>query len=155
MAYNETNETAWGSSVGFNIDGTPIGIVKQDSISVETADGTKLEWKAVGGKVIDQLQGEPTVTVKCVVKNLNKSNLEKFWKIEEEGDKIKVLGMTNAAKYAISIGSDVVGAEIFTAPKCAVAMRPKFAENEGWTQEVEFTLLEKNGVLFEISQKQE
>lgn len=167
MAWKETSATAWGSKVQIKL-GTPatgnamstslagIGVIKEDSIAVETADGTNLEWKGVGGKLIDQLKGEPTITIKCIVKNLNKSNLSKFWNVQEDATsgKLKVLGMTNSTKYSVLLGSDVVDSETFEAPYCSVGMKPVYSEKEGWGQEVEFTLLSpgEGKPLFEIGQ---
>ncbi len=157
MSWEETTATAWGSTIGFKI-GTPenkematnlvnIGIVKEDSINVELADGTKLEWRAVGGKLIDILQGEPTFTISLIVKNLNKSNLEKFWNIEEDEStgELKIFGLSTSKKYSILMGSEVKDSEVFKAPYCSVSMKPHFSEKEGWTQEVSFTLLDRGG----------
>lgn len=166
MAWKETTATAWGD-IEFKI-GTPsadngmstsldsIGTVKEDSIGVETQDGTTKEWRAVNGKLIDELKGEPILKVKCFVKNLNKSNLGKFWNVSENATtgELEVKGLTNANKYSISFGSNVKESEEFKAPYCSVSMKPAFDEKEGWGQEIEFTLLSpgEGKALFNISQ---
>ncbi len=167
MAWTKTSATAWGEVV-MKI-GTPtennamsenlasIGYVKEDSISLETEDGEKLEWKAVGGKVVDTLTKEGKISIKCQIKNLNKENLEKFWNIEEDeaSGKLKVLGMTNSNKYSVLLEPKVEKAETFEAPYCSVSMKPTFTEKEGWGQEVTFTLLSggEGNPLFLIGQK--
>ncbi len=166
MAWKDTKATAWGT-IEIKI-GTPkagnamstslvsIGTIKEDSISLETEEGTKYEWKGTGGVIIDTLVGEGTVKVKCKIKNLNKSNLEKFCNVTENSDgKIEVKGLTTSNKYSISMESKVSGSETFEAPYCSVAMKPTFSEKDGWEQEVEFTLLSggEGKPLFIIGQK--
>ena len=83
MAYVDNNATAWGEiEFKFGAPGAAgamgtvlktLGIVKEDSFSFETEDGKELEWKAIGGKIIDRMKGEPTLKAKCTVKNLNKA----------------------------------------------------------------------------------
>ncbi len=166
MAWKETENKAWGE-IDFKI-GTPkagnlmstalstIGNVKEDSISIETEDGGKLEWKATGGRVIDTLQKEGKITIKCTVNNLKKATLEKFWNVTENSEgKLEVHGMTSSNKLSVAFASKVAGTETFEAPYCSVSMKPKFSEKDGWEQEVEFTLLRgsETAPLFVIGQK--
>ncbi len=166
MAWKETSATAWGeidvkigtpkTGNGMSASMVSIGNVKEESISIETEDGTKLEWKATGGKVIDTLTQGGKISVKCKVKNLNKSNLEKFWDVTEDSSgKLQVMGMTTSNKYSVSLEPKATGAEVFEAPYCAVSMKPTFSEKDGWEQEVTFTLLSggEGKPLFTIGQK--
>lgn len=151
MAWTDTSATAWG---GLDIKiGTPaalnamsttlatIGNVKEDSFSLETEDGKKLEWYATGHNLIDQLRLQPTITLKCSVKNLNFANLSKFWNVTDGADGIKVVNMTTSTKFSVSIASKVAGSEALEIPYCSVYMKASYSEDSGFGQDVEFTIL--------------
>ena len=101
MAYTDNNATAWGE-IEFKFAtagaggamGTPLktlGVVKDESgYSIEKEDGKEYKYTAIGGKVIDQMKGEPTYKIKLVVKNLNKALLSEIWDVTETGDKLAV-----------------------------------------------------------------
>ena len=93
MAYTNSNGTAWGE-VEFKY-GAPgvggamgtvlktLGIIKEGSYSIEKEDGKEYKYTAIGGKVIDQMKGEPIYKAKCTVKNIKKELLSEIWDIEE------------------------------------------------------------------------
>lgn len=166
MAWTETSASAWGN-LTIKI-GTPgannamstslsaIGTVKEDSFSVETEDGKKLQWFSTGHNLVDELQTQPTLILKMQVKNLNKSALTKFWDVEEDGTtgKLKVNAMMTTDKFSVSIQSEVVGSETLEIPYCSVSMKPVYSEDSGWEQEVQFTVLSPGSgqPLFQIGQ---
>lgn len=155
MPYTDNNNTAWGEIALKIGDANPtgamqttlesIGIVKEDSISIDTQDGKKMEWKAVGGAVIDSLQGEPTLTIKAHVKNLNKTALSKFWTVKEATDNLEVSGFTNTKKFAISLEPSVVGAEVTNYPLTTINAKPVFKEDAGWGLDIEIKILKPAG----------
>lgn len=165
-AWSNTSASAWGQ-LDIQI-GTPgalnamsavlasIGNVKEDSFSLETEDGKKLQWFATGHSLIDELVLQPTLTLKLQIKNLNLANLLKFWDVEEDATlgKIKVKAMTTSLKYSVKITPKVIGAETLEIPYCAVNMKPSYTEDSGWGQEVTFTILSPgaNLPLFQIGQ---
>lgn len=43
--------------------------------------------------------------------------------------------------FSVKMASKVVGSDSLEAPKCTVSVKPVFSEKEGWSAEVEFTIL--------------
>lgn len=165
MAYTDNNNTAWGEislKIGdANPNGTmqqtleSIGVVKEDSIAIDTQEGKKMEWKAVGGAVIDSMQTEPTLSIKAHVKNLNKAVLSKFWNVTETADNLEVSGFTNTRKFAISLEPSVLGAEVTNYPLTTISAKPSFKEDAGWGLDVEIKVLKpaNNKPIMIISRK--
>lgn len=151
MAWTETAASAWGElDIQIGVPGalnvmstalSSIGNVKEDSFSLETEDGTKLQWFASGHNLVDELRLQPTLTLKMSIKNLNLSNLSKFWAVTENVDKIEVDAMMTSDKFSVSIAPLVSGAEKLEIPYCAVSMKPTYSEDAGYGQDVEFTIL--------------
>lgn len=151
MAWTETNATAWGEltiSLGDSTGNetmqsalTSIGNVKQDSVSIEMEDGDTKEWKAVGGRVVDKAEGEPTVIVKAHVKNLNMSALSKFWKVTEASGALSVTSFRSDKKFAVKIEPSVIGGEIVEIPMASVKANIAYDENGGYGLDVSFTVL--------------
>ena len=164
MAWTPTAQSAWGElDIQIGVPGalnvmstalSSIGNVKEDSFSLETEDGTKLQWFATGHNLIDELRTQPTLTLKMNIKNLNLANLSKFWSVTESVDTIEVDAMMTSNKYSVSIAPKVVGAEKLDIPYCAVSMKPTYSEDAGFGQDVEFTILRPKAgdPLFVISQ---
>ena len=151
MAWTETSASAWG---GLDIKiGTPaalnamsttlasIGNVKEDSFSIETEDGKKLQWFASGHNLIDELRLQAVLTIKCSIKNLNLSNLSKFWTVTDDEAGIKVMNMNTSSKFSVRISTGVVGSEALDIPYCSVYMKASYSEDSGFGQDVEFTIL--------------
>lgn len=162
MAWTETSATAWGSidiKIGtpglaniMSADLASLGNIKENSFSVETEDGTKLQWFATGHNLIDELRLQSTITIKCSIKNLNLSTLSKFWSVTDDTSGIKVMSMTTSAKFSVQIGSPVVGSEVLEIPYASVYMKATYAEDSGYGQDVEFTVIRgsKTAPLFTI-----
>jgi len=164
--WTETSATAWGElEVKIGTPGVSntmstslasIGVVKEDSFSLETEDGKKLQWFTTGHGLVDELKTQPTLMLKLHLKNLNLSALENFWDVTEnitEGT-IEVNAMMTTAKHSVYIGSKVVGSEALEIPYCSVSMKPVYSEDSGWGQEIEFTILSPSAgaPLFVITQ---
>ena len=151
MAYTDNNATAWGElEFKFGAPGAggamgtvlkTLGIVKEDSFSFETEDGKELEWKAIGGKIIDRMKGEPTLKVKCTVKNLNKALLSEIWDIEELGDKLIIKSFVSTKKFSFSIVPKVSGAEKIDMFYCTVSGKLNYTGDSGYNVDVEITIL--------------
>ncbi len=154
MPYKDTTATAWGEEKIYIADAKEdgampnasefklLGNIKEDSISIDTQEGKKYEWKATGGRVVDSYQGEPTHSVKCVVKNLNKSVLEKVWKVKEVGNALHIESFSMNKKYAIKMDSEVEGAEVVKFAKCAVSAKQIYSGDNGFELEVTFSILD-------------
>lgn len=152
MAWKETTATAW-NGIEFQV-GTPgannamatsfasIGRIKE--MSLETEEGDKKEWKDINGDIVDELTQEGKLIWNVTVKNLNKSNLEKFWDIEEDGptSTLKIKKMSTSKKYSVKIINTVQNAEVFSAAYCSVTAKPTFGQDDGYLLEIKFTVLD-------------
>jgi hypothetical protein len=165
MPWTETSQSAWGEleiKIGvpgaLNVMSTSlalIGNVKEDSFSIETEEGKKLQWFATGHNLVDELRLQGTLTLKLSVKNLNLAGLSKFWDVTEGvGGNIEVDNMSTSNKYSVKIASKVVGSETLLIPYCSVSMKPTYSEDSGFGQDIEFTILRPSvgAPLFEIGQ---
>lgn len=158
-------ETAWGK-IEMEI-GTPaanggmseslesIGLLKEDTLSIEAADGTVLELYTSGHELRDELKGEPTITVKATIIEMPEAVRAKIWEIESVdtagNPKYRVKSLVSNRKWSTRFASQVVGSETFEAPYCSMSMKPVFSEKEGWSAEVEFKLLRgQAGYLFDF-----
>lgn len=164
MAWKETTATAWDGiilKIGVPDSGNAmssslsvLGYIKE--MSMETEDGEKKEWKDINGKLIDELTQEGTLKWNVTLKNLNKSVLEKVWNIEEDPSdgSLKVKNLSTSKKYSIQIGNSVKESEVFSAPYCSVTAKPAFSKDDGYTLELQFTILSpgEGKELFVISQ---
>lgn len=162
--WKETSSTAWDGmelKIGVpalnNAMSTSLAVLGHiKEMLMETEDGEKKEWKDINGKVIDELIQEGKIKWKVTLKNWNKSALEKLWNIEEDtsNGSLKVKGMSTSKKYSIQIASSVQNAETFSAPYCSVTAKPNYSKDDGYTLDIEFTILSPgNGKeLFVISQ---
>lgn len=163
MAWTETRDTAWGgaeikignagSSGAMGSSLADIGFIKEGSISLEVQDGTTKEWKATGGSIIDVLKTEPTLRVKCHVKNLNKSIIEKVWTVKDSNNDVEVLSLINSTKQSVQLGNQVSGSELLKFPLCSVEASPVYSEDAGYGLDITFTVLSpgKGKPLFIIS----
>lgn len=164
MAWTNTQASSWGElEISIGIPGalnimsvalTTIGQVKEDSFSLETEDGKKLQWFATGHNLIDELRLQATLMIKLSIKNLNLSELSRFWDVTESTDDIDVNTMTTSIKYSVKIASKVVGSEVLEIPYCSVYMKSTYSEDAGFGQDVEFTVLRGavDAPLFQIKQ---
>ena len=151
MAFIDNNATAWGElEFKFGAPGAAgamgtvlktLGIVKEDSFSFETEDGKELKWTAIGGKIVDQMKSEPTLKVKCTVKNLNKALLSEIWDIEEVGDKLIIKSFVSTKKFSFSIVPKVSGAEKIDMFYCTVSGKLNYTGDSGYNIDVEITIL--------------
>jgi hypothetical protein len=144
-------KTAWGEQVvSIGTPGTgdimattlaDIGLIKEESISFEKADGTKLELFSTGHNLVDSLRTEPIITLKMTLIGITDSARQMFWKTTTALGRTTVKSLVNSTKYSVKLASKVVGADTLEAPYCEVSMGPLFAEKEGFTAEVAFTFL--------------
>ena len=151
MAYTNSNGTAWGE-VEFKY-GAPgaggamgtvlktLGIIKEGSYSIEKEDGKEYKYTAIGGKVIDQMKGEPTYKAKCTVKNIKKELLSEIWDVEEVGDKIIVKSFVSSKKFSVSIIPKMSGAEKVDIFYCTMTGTLVYNEESGYDIEIEITML--------------
>jgi hypothetical protein len=151
--------TAWGEQVvsfGTPAAGdtmsaslTDIGKIKEDTVSIEKADGTVLELFSTGHNLVDKLKGEPTLTLKFTLIGITAAAIALFWDATLVSTRTTVKSLVNSDKLSVKLASKVVGADTLEAPYCEVSMGPLFAEKEGWTAEISVTIIKgASGNLF-------
>lgn len=143
--------TAWGEviiSFGTPAAGdamsatlTDIGKIKEDTVSIEKADGTVLELFSTGHNLVDKLKGEPTLTLKATLIGITAAAVALFWETTTVTTRTAVASLVNSTKKSVKLASKVVGSDTFEAPYCEVSMGPLFSEKEGWTAEVSITVI--------------
>lgn len=160
MAYTDNNATAWGE-VEFKF-GAPgaggamgtvlktLGIVKEGSYSIDKEDGKVYKYTAIGGKVIDQMKGEPTYKFKCTVKNFSKALLSEIWDIEEVGDKLVMKSFVSKKKFSASIIPKVSGAEKVDIFYCSMTGTLTYDEESGYNIDIEITPIDGGKGYFSI-----
>lgn len=158
-------KTAWGETLlKFGLTGAgdamsaslgTMGIVKEDSISLDPTDGTKLQLFGSGHVLLDQLTNEPTLTLKAIIVGIPDAIKEAFWGAETTGvgdaSTTEVSSLVNSKKFSVVMETKVVGSETFEAPLCSISMTPLISEKEGWTASVTIDILKgATGKLFKF-----
>ena len=149
--------TAWGTitmSVAAtgtgDVMGSPLvslGNIKEDSISISPEDGGAMQLYGTGHVLIDELKNEPTLKVNATLIGI--ANATQFWTMD--GSTKKVKSLISSSNWSVKFASSVSGSDTFLAPKCRIAATPVFGEKEGWTVNLEITLLMgATGDLFEF-----
>lgn len=160
MAFIDNNATAWGElEFKFGAPGAggamgtvlkTLGIVKEGSYSIEKEDGKEYKYTAIGGKVIDQMKGEPTYKFKCTVKNFSKALLSEIWDIEEVGDKLVMKSFVSKKKFSVSIIPKVSGAEKVDIFYCSMTGTLTYDEESGYNIDIEITPIDGGKGYFSI-----
>ncbi len=159
-------KTAWGE-IEMKFAETPvdetmpttmetIGEILEGSLALEKEDGTKLQLFKEGHILVDELQQEPTLKVKATIIGIPNAIKEKFWETEKTGngdvEKFAVKSLVNSKKFAIAFAAvKVPGSETFEAMKCTISMSPLYSSTQGWTSDVEITIIKGlTGKLFQF-----
>ena len=160
MAFIDNNATAWGEiEFKFGAPGVggamgtvlkTLGIVKEGSYSIDKEDGKEYKYTAIGGKVIDQMKGEPTYKFKCTVKNFSKALLSEIWDIEEVGDKLVMKSFVSKKKFSASIIPKVSGAEKVDIFYCSMTGTLTYDEESGYNIDIEITPIDGGKGYFSI-----
>lgn len=139
-------KTAWGETevlIGATgekgAEGTALvklGHVKEGSISISQEEGTKKEWKATGGVVIDSYIAPGKLTVSFTVKNLNEEVLERFFEVKSANNKLTIASLSNDKEYTIKIDHKGAGVEVLTFPRTKISAKLLFSEEDGYGLEL-------------------
>lgn len=151
--------TAWGEQIvsfgtpaagdAMSASLTSIGTIKEDSVSIEKADGTVLELYGTGHVLVDKLKGEPSLTLKFTLVGISDAAIALFWDAAKVTTRTSVASLVNSTKKSVKLASKVVGSDTLEAPYCEVSMGPLFSEKEGWTAEISVTIIKgATGKLF-------
>lgn len=160
------SKTAWGEvEMSFAVTSeaetmpeslTSIGEILEGSLGLEKEDGTKLQLFKEGHVLVDELQQEPTLKVKATIIGIPDAIKSQFWETTTTGtgdaQKHEVKSLISTSKFAIKFAaSKVKGSDTFEAPKCSIVLSPLYSSSQGWTCDVQITLLKaKTGVLFQF-----
>lgn len=163
-----TAATAWGDTHIYL--GTPgangamasslddLGIIDEDGLSLETADGNAIQLKDINGKLIDELTQEPELTVNFTLLKPSEETRGKFWDMEENGTgatrKVQVKSLVTLQKYSLKFANPKqVGSETFEAPYCSVTMKPNWSASKGFYAECSAKLINGDaGYLFSFGE---
>ena len=148
--------TAWGETLleyatplSGGVMGTTwetMGTVKEDSLAFETADGTKLQLWGSGHVLVDEMLNEGTINLKSTILKIPDAIKEDFWAFDN-GTK-QVSSLVNSTHFSIRMRSKIAGSETFLAPWCSVNMKPMYSEKEGWTADVNISILKGDADYF-------
>lgn len=149
--------TAWGevemsvADTGLaDVMGSPLeslGYIKEDSLVIVPEDGGALQLFGSGHVLLDELKNEPTLKVNCTLIGI--ANATQFWTLD--GATQKVQSLINSGNFSIQFAAKVVGSDTFMAPKCKIYATPVYSEKEGWTVNLEITIVKgEAGYLFEF-----
>ena len=150
--------TAWGTIVmsvattgALDVMGTPLvslGVIKEDSMSIAPEDGGSMQLFGTGHVLVDELKNEPSLKINATLVGL--TNAKQFWTMDavETG---QVKSLIKSGNFSVKFASAVVGSDTLEAPKCVISGTPVFSEKEGWTVNLEITILKGAAAyLFEI-----
>lgn len=109
---------------------TSVGVIKDKSAVMESADGEELEMKSTGGETVGSEKQEGTVTITCRVIEPGKEfyTLLGIGEVSDT-DNINVTSHVVANEYSVKVTPNKVGAFGIEAPKCSVSV------SEGWSEE--------------------
>ncbi len=123
-----------------------LGIIDEDGLTMETADGNALQLKDINGKLIDELTQEPELTLNFTLLKPSEETRGKFWDMEESGSgdsrKVNVKSLVTLDKYSIKFANPkMAGSETFEAPYCSVTMKPNWSASKGFYAECSAKIL--------------
>lgn len=115
-----------------------LGWILEGTAELRNEAGDVLELKEEGGILRDELRKEGKLILAGTIIGIPEAMRTKFW--DMDGNKVK--STVNAKKFATQLcAPDVVGSETIDAPYCSVAMGPLYSSDQGYTAEVEVTIL--------------
>lgn len=110
---------------------TSVGVIKDKSAVMESADGEELEMKSTGGETVGSERQEGTVTITCRIIEPGKEffTLLGIGTAGETAGDISVASHVVSDEYSVKVTPNKVGAFGIEAPKCSVSV------SEGWSEE--------------------
>jgi len=124
---------------------TDLGIVEEDSFSLETEEGEKIQLWGSGHVLVDQKQLENVESLTCRLVVPSLAQVTKFWKVTQtgSGDSIKYTVHSTIAqkKYSVTFEPELAGAIMLEVPQSDVAGTLNFEEKKGWVLTVTFTIV--------------
>lgn len=124
---------------------TDVGTIKDKSSTLEPSDGDTLEAKATGGETVAKETQEGGFTLKTRVIEPDDDLLEALGLGEaSEDDDFDVKTHVVEGEYSVKVTPKNVGAIGIKAPKCNVAYKPGWSEEEGNYADIEFEIVKSD-----------
>jgi len=121
-----------------------LGIVEEDSFSLETEAGEKIQLWGTGHVLVDQKQLENVESLTCTLIVPTLEQITKFWKVTSSGEgdeKYTVHSTMTDKKYSITFVPELTGAIMLEIPKTDVSAQLDFEEKKGWVMTMTFTIV--------------
>lgn len=152
--------TAWGE--GMMEVGTPgtgdtlatdfedMGYILDESVSIETEDGTALELRSWGNVLRDYQDTEKTLTISGTLIGIPDAAMAKYWKTETTSGVTAVKSMVTNEKLSFRMGTpDIVGSQRLSIPVGKLSLGMAYAQTEGWSAPFTIRVLTgATGVMF-------
>ena len=127
-----------------------VGIIKDKSTSLSIEDGEKLTAVATGGIVVAEEEGEPTVSVKMRVMEMDVATETLLTGAVAGSDKLTVKSNVVNGNYSLKLTPKNIGAIGIKARKTHVSFRPGYSEEERQYVDLTFKILAcEDGELYE------
>lgn len=146
---NNTKVIAWSEcqilvgDAGSGSSVVNIGVIKDQSAELTTADGNTLEMKSTGGHTVAYEQQEGTASLICRVIEPGADFFELFGCGEEETDGILIKSLVVKEEKSVQVMPKNVGAYGIHAPFCSVSIKTGWSEVDGNYADVTFAILNK------------
>lgn len=118
-----------------------IGTIKDKSSSLEPSDGDALEAKSTGGHTVAKEAQEGGFVLKTRVIEPDDSLLTTLGLGEIKDSEFNVKTHIVDGDFSVKVTPKNVGAKGIKAPKCSVAYKPGWSEEEGNYADLEFDIL--------------
>ena len=122
-----------------------LGIVEEDSFSLETEEGEKIQLFGSGHVLVDEKQLENIETLSCQVIVPSLEQITKFWDVTKTGsgdtEKYTVHSTVANKHYAVQFLPELEGAIKLEAPKTNPVCKLSFEEKKGWLLAISFSLI--------------
>lgn len=120
---------------------TSVGVVKDKSATMESADGDSLEMKSTGGETVGSEKQEGTVTITCRIIEPGQELYTLLGIGAASDTNIAVQSHVVASEYSVKVTPNKVGAWGVEAPKCSVSVSAGWSEEDGNYVDLSFGVL--------------
>ena len=123
---------------------TGIGVIKDKSVSLEMAEGEKLQAYATGHKLVAEEQTDGEITLKARIVEPDFAFLASLVDADHDdvGDTLTVRSMVVSDPYSVVVTPKNVGATGIKIRKASVSIKQGQSEDEGRFADITFTVLE-------------
>lgn len=120
---------------------TSVGLVKDKSATLESADGDSLEMKSTGGETVGSEKQEGTLTLACRIIEPGQEFYTLLGIGAASDTNIAVQSHVVPDEYSVKVTPNKVGAYGIQAPKCSVSVSAGWSEEDGNYVDLTFGIL--------------